>query len=148
MQGSPGPGRKVSYFVGPAVKALDAYLLLKARNYQFLQVQGEMCPVTGYISDAELMDAFLAGYCMFSAEAYTFTADLLAAYNQFRASRGAPLLIDPAIFSRQLNQFCSRPIWGKRRRINGANLTRYQGIALNTTFNTPSLKQQSETPHE
>lgn len=113
-----------------AVKALDAYLLLKARNYQFLQVQGEMCPVTGYISDAELMDTFLAGCCMFSAEAYTFTSDLLTAYNQFRASRGAPPLTDPAIFSRQLNQFCSRPIRGKRRRINGANLNGYQGIGL------------------
>ena len=113
-----------------AVKALDAYLLLRARNYQFLQVQGEMCPVTGYISDAELMDAFLAGCCMFSDEAYTFTADLLAAYNQFRASRGAPPLTDPAIFSRQLNQFCPRPIHGKRRRINGANLNGYQGIGL------------------
>ena len=113
-----------------AVKALDAYLRLRARNYQFLQVQGEMCSVAGYIADAELMDAFLAGCCRFSPEAYTFTADLLAAYNQFRASRGMPPLTDPAIFSRQLNQFCSRPIRGKRRRINGANLNGYQGIGL------------------
>ena len=113
-----------------AVKALDAYLRLRARNYQFLQVQGEMCSVAGYIANAELMDAFLAECCRFSPEAYTFTADLLAAYNQFRASRGAPPLTDPAIFSRQLNQFCSRPIRGKRRRINGANLNGYQGIGL------------------
>ena len=113
-----------------AVKALDAYLLLKARNYQFLQVQGAMCPVTGYIADAELMDTFLTECCVFSAEAYTFTADLLAAYNQFRASRGAPPLTDSAIFSRQLGQFCARPIQGRRRRMNGANLNGYQGIGL------------------
>lgn len=113
-----------------AVKALDAYLLLKARNYQFVQVQGEIYPVAGYIADAELMDTFLAECCIFSAEAYTFTADLLAAYNQLRASRGAPPLTDSAIFSRQLNQFCSRPIQGKRRRINNANRNGYQGIGL------------------
>lgn len=113
-----------------AVKALDAYLRLKARNYQFLQVQGEMCSMVGYIADAELMETFLTERCRFSAEAYTFTADLLAAYNQFRTAHGAPPVADSAIFSRQLGQFCPRPIQGRRRRISGANLNGYQGIGL------------------
>lgn len=118
-----------------AVKALDAYLCLKARNYQFLQVQGEMRPVAGYIADAELMERFLTECCVFSPDAYTFTADLLAAYNQFRTTHGAPPVSDSAIFSRQLSQFCSHPIQGKRRRMNGANLNGYQGIGLRVPSN-------------
>ena len=59
-----------------AVKALDAYLRLRARNYQFIPVQGELCVMTGYVAASDMMEAFLSECCVFYPEAYTFTTDL------------------------------------------------------------------------
>lgn len=113
-----------------AVKALDAYLRLRARNYQFIPVQGELCVMTGYVAASDMMEAFLSECCVFSPEAYTFTADLQETYNRFCIMRCAPPTSDPAIFSRQLNRFCAGRITPKRRRANGQNLNGYQGIGL------------------
>lgn len=113
-----------------AVKALDAYLRLKARNYRFIQVQGNMCMVTGYIAAPDIMEAFLSECCEFSAEAYTFTADLQETYNRFCEIHCVPPIEDLPTFSRQLNRFCIGRIAAKRRRENGQNLNGYQGIRL------------------
>lgn len=113
-----------------AVKALDAYLRLKARNYRFIQVQGNMCMVTGYIAAPDIMEAFLSECCEFSAEAYTFTADLQETYNRFCEIHCVPPIEDLPTFSRQLNRFCIGRITAKRRRENGQNLNGYQGIRL------------------
>ena len=113
-----------------AVKALDAYLHLKARNYQFTKVEGGTAATVGYIPDSELMQAFLRDCCVISPDAYAFTADLHEAYNQFRAARNVPPIMDPSIFSRQLNRLCGEWITPKRRRIGGQNLNGYEGIGL------------------
>lgn len=113
-----------------AAKALDAYLRLRARNYQFMPAQGELCVMTGYVAASDMMESFLSECCVFSPEAYTFTADLQETYNRFCIMRCAPPTRDPAIFSRQLNRFCAGRITSKRRRANGQNLNGYQGIGL------------------
>ena len=113
-----------------AVKALDAYLQLRARNYQFIPAQSEMCVMTGYIAASDLMEAFLSECCVFSTEGYTFTVDLQETYNRFCIMRCAPPIRDSSTFSRQLNQFCAGRITPKRRRVNGQNLNGYQGIEL------------------
>lgn len=115
---------------GIAVRALDAYLRLKARNYRFTQLQGNMCMMTGYVAAPDIMDAFLCGCCEFSDDAYTFTADLQEAYNQFCADHGALQIRDLSAFSRQLNRFCAGRITAKRHRESGQNLNGYQGIRL------------------
>lgn len=127
-----------------AVKALDAYLHLKARNYQFTKVEGGTAATVGYIPDSELMQAFLRDCCVISPDAYAFTADLHEAYNQFRTARNVPPIMDPSIFSRQLNRLCGEWITPKRRRIGGQNLNGYEGIGLHQA---PGEGRHAGTPN-
>lgn len=112
-----------------AVKALDAYLALKRRNYQFSPIQG-LCNVTAYVEDSELMEQFVNTCCEFRPECSTFTADLLDAYNAFRAACNAPPIMDIALFSRQFNAFCGDRVQGRRFRRDGQNRNGYRGVAL------------------
>ena len=116
-----------------AVKALDAYQQLKARNYIFTQVE-EVFPVSGYVAESEMLEAFLSNCCVFDSSSYAYTVDLFEAYNIFRTQRHAPLLTDVSIFSRQINRFCAGRISPKRIRQGGQNLNGYMGIHLSGNF--------------
>ncbi len=112
-----------------AVKALDAYLALKQRNYQFTPVQG-VCGMTGYVKESELMETFVREQCVFQPEHYTFTADLQAAYNAFRIAHNVPPIEDTTAFSRQFNSFCAGQVTPKRVRCGRRNLNGYAGVGL------------------
>ncbi len=112
--------------------ALDAYLNLRARNYQFVQVNSTMNAFVGYIPSSDLMESFLTECCTFTPDGFTFTIDLQEAYNKFCAIHCAPPIEDLAIFSRKLNQYCLGKITSKRCRKNGRNLNGYEGIRLST----------------
>lgn len=112
------------------LKALDAYLRLKANNYRFTQVDAGTTAFAGYVPDSEMFQAFLEQCCVFAPDEYAYTADLLDAYNRLRASHNVPPIMDAATFSRQLNRYCAGRISGKKRRINGQNLNGYDGIGL------------------
>lgn len=84
------PGKLLAERFGIAVRALDAYWLLKAGNYCFTQIQGNMCLMTGYVAASDIIGAFLCGCCEFSDEAHMFTANLQEAYNQFCTVHCAP----------------------------------------------------------
>lgn len=112
-----------------AVKALDAYLGLKRRNYQFTSVQG-LRQIAGFVEDSELMEHFLNECCVFHPDCFTFTADLLETYNMFRASCSVPPIADMTNFSRQLHTFCVDRVKAKRVRRDGKNLNGYEGIGL------------------
>ena len=112
-----------------AVKALDAYLALKRRNYQFVSVQG-LRQIAGFVEDSELMEQFLNECCEFHPEHFTFTADLLEAYNTFRAANNVPPITDMSNFSRQLHTFCTDRVTARRARRDGKNLNGYAGIGL------------------
>lgn len=112
-----------------AQKALDCYLRLKARNYQFTAVNVP-CLMNGYIAEHELMESFLKTYCVFLPDCYTPTADLLKAYNAFRVSKNISPMQDAAFFSRQLNQFCLGRIQSKKKRQGLRSLNGYLGIGL------------------
>lgn len=123
-----------------AQKALDAYLRLKANNYRFTRVDIGMTVFAGYVPDSDVFQAFLEQYCVFGPNEYAYTADLLNAYNCFRASHNVPPIMDTAAFSRQLNRYCAGRISGRKRRINGQNLNGYDGIGLRpSTENGPFL---------
>lgn len=111
------------------MKALDYLQDLRARNYQFIRV-AQTIDVTGYIPENELMAGFLKAYCIFESTAYTFTADLMEAYNIFRAGQNVPPLTDTATFSRQLNKYCAGRIAAKRLRHGVRNQNGYEGIRL------------------
>lgn len=113
-----------------AVKAMDAYLRLKAQNYQFTQIQNTVTSMTAYVDDHEILERFLLECCEFSSQFYVFTSDLFEAYNQFRALNHIPPLSDLSMFSRHLNRFCAGRIQPKRRRSNGQNLNGYVGLKL------------------
>lgn len=112
-----------------AVKALDAYLELRQRNYQFTPIQG-VCGMTGYVKESELMEAFVREECVFQPERFTFTADLQAAYNAFRIAHNVPPIDDTSSFSKQFNSYCGSRITPKRTRQNGKNLNGYWGVGL------------------
>lgn len=111
------------------MKALDYLQDLRARNYHFIRV-AQTIDVAGYIPENELMTGFLNTHCIFEPTAYTFTADLMEAYNMFRTGQNVPPITDSAAFSRQVNKFCSGRIAAKRRRCNGQNLNGYEGTRL------------------
>ena len=112
-----------------AVKALDAYLALKQRNYQFTPIQG-VCGMVGYVPESELMETFVREQCVFQPEYYTFTADLQAAYNVFRIARNVPPIEDASTFSKQFNSYCAGRVKPKRVRSEGKNLNGYAGVGL------------------
>ena len=112
-----------------AVKALDAYLRLRRRNYRFPVVQG-ICDMTGYVAENELMERFVRECCQFRLDGYVFTADLQEAYNAFRASCNVPPIMDTSTFSKQFNAFCAGRAKPRRVRRDGRNLNGYVGVAL------------------
>lgn len=124
-----------------AVKALDAYLVLKHRNYQFSPIQG-LYNVTAYVEESELMEQFVNTCCEFRPECSTFTADLLDAYNAFRASCNVPPITDIAFFSRQFNAFCGDRVKGRRFRRDGQNRNGYYGVTLHGQL--PALEEVPE----
>jgi len=111
------------------IKALAALRDLRARNYQFIRVD-QSIDVNGYVVEHQLMDEFLTRFCCFDPAAFTFTADLMDAYNIFRTSRNIPPLENSAAFSRQLNQFCAGRIEKDRMRQGGKNQNGYRGIRI------------------
>ena len=112
-----------------AVKALDAYLELRRRNYRFPVVQG-ICDMNGYVAENELMERFVRECCQFRPDGFVFTADLQEAYNAFRASCNVPPIMDTSTFSKQFNAFCAGRAEPKRVRRDGRNLNGYVGVAL------------------
>ena len=112
-----------------AVKALDAYLELRRRNYRFPVVHG-ICDMNGYVAENELMERFVRECCQFRPDGFVFTADLQETYNAFRASCNVPPIMDTSTFSKQFNAFCAGRAKPKRVRQNGRNLNGYVGVAL------------------
>lgn len=112
-----------------AVKALDAYLELRRRNYRFPVVHG-ICDMNGYVAENELMERFVRECCQFRPDGFVFTADLQETYNAFRASCNVPPIMDTSTFSKQFNAFCAGRAKPRRLRRDGRNLNGYVGVAL------------------
>ena len=111
------------------VKACDAYMRLRSNNYRFTPILHRL-PVAGYVKELDLMKEFVEQCCVFGPEEFTFTVDLMNAYNMFIGPQ-QPQIGDTATFSRNFNAFCSNyGLKPGRCRKNGENRNGYYGVRL------------------
>lgn len=113
------------------VKACNAYMRLRCNNYRFTPIPHPL-PVAGYAKDFDIMKSFVEQCCVFAPEEFTYTADLMNAYNKFIGPY-QPQIGDTATFSRCFNSYCSSyGLKPGRRRKNGENRNGYYGVCLKT----------------
>ena len=111
------------------VKAMDAYLRLRANNYIFAG-QDYIDSMLSVVGGTNLLKSFLEMRCVFSPEAYTFTEDLLNAYVDFCAEQGTDPSVTKKQFSQDLALICGGKIRHQKRNIHGRSLHGIWGLGI------------------